>query len=173
MTKTFNIRQRLIFPVVMKMFKMMINILTQFIILKIPCWVHCTGYSILCSAYILLTHTDNVPFLHSHWECLCSIIPLGVSVLVYVLAGCAFSTSVCLFGHSRNSLSLLEGSRIARDRCVCVCVFEQPNSFFHRYASLLSVWAELDVSAEEVCEELWAPTPSPLLLLAVFITHHH
>lgn len=83
-----------------------------------------------------------------------------------------FSISICLFAHSRNSLSLFEGSLIARDRCVCVRECD-PNSFFHRYSSLLSACAELDVSAEEACEELWALTSSPLLLLAVFITHHY
>lgn len=82
-----------------------------------------------------------------------------------------FSISACLFAHSRNSLSLFEGSLFAHERCVCV--YEHPNSFFHRYGSLLSACAELDASAEEAYKELWALTPSCLLLLAVFISHHY
>ncbi len=64
-----------------------------------------------------------------------------------------FSISICLFAHSRNSLSLFEGSPIAHDRCARVRECD-PNSFFHRYGSLLSACAELDVSAEEAYKEL-------------------
>lgn len=97
---------------------------------------------------------------------------LHLSVLAHLCIVC-FIISICLFAHPRNSLSLFEGSPIARDRCARVCECD-PNSFFHRYGSLLSACAELDVSAEEAYKELWALTPSPpLLLLAVFITHHY
>ncbi len=105
-----------------------------------------------------------------HWECSHSL-----------ASQCVGSSLYSVFYHKHQPVCPLQKQFVfvwglpycPWQMCVCVCECD-PNSFFHRYGSLLSACAELDVSAEEACEELWALTPSPpLLLLAVFITHHY
>lgn len=87
-----------------------------------------------------------------------------------------FIISACLFAHSRNSLSLFEGSLFCPwEVCVCVCMCVCLNTLTHSFTGTAHycLRAELDASAEEACKELWALTPSCLLLLAVFISHHY